>query len=123
MSERIRKSLVLDAQKMAIHARQPGQGLIMHTDRGSQYASSKFQQLLKANGMFSSMSKKGDPWDNAVARVSSSHLRPSAYTGGTIEHGMRQGGISSSISKYSTTDRDCTRSWATSLLCSLNSRH
>lgn len=67
MSERIRKSLVLDAQKMAIRARGPGPGLIMHTDRGSQYASGKFQQLLGANGMLSSMSRKGDPWDNAVA--------------------------------------------------------
>ena len=67
MSERIRKSLVLDAHKMAIRARQPGSGLIMHTDRGSQYASGKFQQLLKANRMLSSMSRKGDPWDNAVA--------------------------------------------------------
>jgi putative transposase len=67
MSERIRKSLVLDAQKMAIRARQPGPGLIMHTDRGSQYASGRFQQLLKQNRMLSSMSRKGDPWDNAVA--------------------------------------------------------
>jgi putative transposase len=67
MNERIRKSLVVDAQKMAIRTRQPSPGLIMHTDRGSQYASAKFQQLLKTNGMLSSMSRKGDPWDNAVA--------------------------------------------------------
>lgn len=67
MSKRMKKSLVLDAQKMAICARRPGPWLIMHTDRGSQYASHKFNRLLKANKMLSSMSRKGDPWDNAVA--------------------------------------------------------
>jgi len=67
MSERINKCLVIDAQKMAICARRPGPGLIMHTDRGSQYASRNFRRLLKANRMLSSMSNKGDPWDNAVA--------------------------------------------------------
>lgn len=67
MSERISKRLVIDAQKMALRARRPGPGLIMHTDRGSQYASRKFRRLLRANRMLSSMSRKGDPWDNAVA--------------------------------------------------------
>jgi putative transposase len=67
MSERINKRLVIDAQKAAICARRPGLGLIMHSDRGSQYASRKFRQLLEANGIISSMSRKGDPWDNAVA--------------------------------------------------------
>ena len=67
MSERITKRLVIDAQKMALRARRPGPGLIMHTDRGSQYASRKFRRLLRANKMLSSMSRKGDPWDNAVA--------------------------------------------------------
>ena len=67
MSDRINKRMVIDAQKMALRARRPGTGLIMHTDRGSQYASRKFRRLLRANGMLSSMSRKGDPWDNAVA--------------------------------------------------------
>jgi transposase InsO family protein len=67
MSERINKRLVIDAQKMALRSRRPGPGLIMHTDRGSQYASGKFRRLLRANGTLSSMSRKGDPWDNAVA--------------------------------------------------------
>lgn len=67
MSERITKRLVIDAQKMALRARRPGPGLIMHTDRGGQYASRKFRRLLRANRMLSSMSRKGDPWDNAVA--------------------------------------------------------
>jgi len=67
MNERMTKCLVIDAQEMAIRSRRAGAGLITHTDRGSQYASGKFRRLLKRNGMLSSMSKKGDPWDNAVA--------------------------------------------------------
>ena len=39
MGDRMRKSLVIDAQRMALSARNPAPGLIMHTDRGSQYAS------------------------------------------------------------------------------------
>lgn len=41
------------------------QGLIHHSDRGSQYASIKYQKLLKGYGMKCSMSRKGDCWDNA----------------------------------------------------------
>lgn len=67
MNETMKKSLVINAQHMAIVARRPEPGLVMHTDRGSQYASRKFRRLLERNGMLSSMSKKGDPWDNAVA--------------------------------------------------------
>ena len=67
MSDRMTKSLATDAQQMAIRSRRPGAGLIMHTDRGSQYASGKFRRLLEGNGMLSSMSRRGDCWDNAVA--------------------------------------------------------
>ena len=42
-------------------------GLIHHSDRGVQYASNKFQSLLKTYGIRCSMSRKGDCWDNAVA--------------------------------------------------------
>jgi putative transposase len=41
--------------------------LIMHTDRGSQYASHQYRNLLLAHGIKGSMSRKGDCWDNAVA--------------------------------------------------------
>ena len=42
-------------------------GLIHHSDRGVQYASAEFQELLKAHTIRCSMSRKGDCWDNAVA--------------------------------------------------------
>jgi putative transposase len=67
MSERIDRILVLDALWMAINRRNPGAGLIHHSDRGSQYASDDYQKLLTGHGMRCSMSRKGDCWDNAVA--------------------------------------------------------
>lgn len=58
--------LPLSALKMAITRRNPGAGLIHHSDRGSQYASRVFQQELAAHHLVCSMSRKGDCWDNAV---------------------------------------------------------
>lgn len=67
ISKRMTKELVMDAFKMALWRRRPGSGLVYHSDRGSQYCSDAFQQLLEASGAISSMSRKGDCWDNAVA--------------------------------------------------------
>lgn len=59
--------LVCDALNMAIRQRRPRPGLIVHSDRGSQYASAAYQQLLAKQGFVCSMSRKGNCWDNAVA--------------------------------------------------------
>jgi len=59
--------LVCKALEMAIQQRQPGPGLIVHSDRGSQYASELYQSLLDKHGFVCSMSRKGNCWDNAVA--------------------------------------------------------
>jgi len=67
MSNRIKKKLVVDALRMAIWRRRPGAGLVFHSDRGSQYCSNDFQKMLKKNAMVSSMSRKGNCWDNSVA--------------------------------------------------------
>ena len=67
MSSRMKAQLVIDALRMAIWQRQPKAGLIVHTDRGSQYASHQYRKLLAAHGIKGSMSRKGDCWDNAVA--------------------------------------------------------
>lgn len=66
MSERMTSNLVIKALQMAVDARSPLCGLIHHSDRGSQYASSDYQQLLARYGMVCSMSAKGDCFDNAV---------------------------------------------------------
>lgn len=58
--------LVCTALQMAIALRQPKPGLIVHTDRGSQYASQAHRDLLARHGLVASMSRKGNCWDNAV---------------------------------------------------------
>jgi transposase InsO family protein len=67
MSNRITDELTQSALKQAIGRRNPSEGLIHHSDRGSQYASGDYQKLLKHHGITPSMSRKGDCWDNAVA--------------------------------------------------------
>jgi len=58
--------LVLDALEMALAERRPPHGLMHHSDRGSQYASHEYRQVLAERGISCSMSRKGDCWDNAV---------------------------------------------------------
>jgi putative transposase len=65
MSERITRELVMRALFHATANRHPEKGLIVHSDRGSQYCAQDYQKLLKQFGMIASMSRKGDCWDNA----------------------------------------------------------
>ncbi len=65
MSERMTKELVITALKRALAAQPPTLGIIHHSDRGSQYASKDYQTILRENGMFTSMSRKGNCYDNA----------------------------------------------------------
>jgi transposase InsO family protein len=58
--------LTLRALRMAIKHRSIQPGLVHHSDRGSQYASNDYTDLLKANGIDISMSRKANPWDNAA---------------------------------------------------------
>jgi len=66
MDNHLKASLVKEALMMAYWRRKPEKGLIHHSDRGSQYAGSEYQKLLKQYGMICSMSRKADCWDNAV---------------------------------------------------------
>ena len=65
MKQRLTQELVVEAMNMAIHARRPMPGLIVHTDRGSQYGSFAYRQLLEKEGYICSMSRKGNCWDNS----------------------------------------------------------
>ncbi len=67
MADQMRVELVNQALAMALCQRQPAVGLIMHTDRGSQYGADSYRQLLTQHGIQPSMSRKGNCWDNAVA--------------------------------------------------------
>ena len=65
MQAHMQSSLVTDALRMAWFRRAPEPGLVFHSDRGSQYCGHEFQSALKGYKMRSSMSRKGDCWDNA----------------------------------------------------------
>lgn len=66
MSNRMQEALVIDALKMALFRRKVKSSLLLHSDRGSQYASDNFQKILRENNIICSMSRKGDCWDNAA---------------------------------------------------------
>ena len=65
MSDRIDSRLTCDALTAAVQQRLPGGALLHHSDRGTQYASAAFAELLALHGIASSMSRKGNAWDNA----------------------------------------------------------
>ena len=67
MSDRMTKDLVIRAAKMAIHSGNIQENCIFHSDRGSQYCSNAYQELLRKNKLICSMSRKGNCWDNAPA--------------------------------------------------------
>lgn len=65
MSHRMQEALVIDALKMALFRRKINASLLLHSDRGSQYASDNYQRLLAENNIQCSMSRKGNCWDNS----------------------------------------------------------
>ncbi len=58
-------TLTIEALQMALRRRRPASGLVHHSDRGVQYACADYTGLLKANGIAISMSRRGNPYDNA----------------------------------------------------------
>lgn len=67
LSTRMTKQLVLDAFSSAVGRRGCAPGALFHSDRGSQYTSEDYRKILRAHGIQSSMSRRGNCWDNAVA--------------------------------------------------------
>lgn len=67
MGEKLETKLVTGALNQALHHRSPEEGLIHHSDRGSQYTSAEFKEFTKRHGICLSMSAKGHCYDNAVA--------------------------------------------------------
>ena len=66
MSRRIKVDLVINALKQAYDREHPPKGLVVHTDQGSQYTSGSFQAQLRKYGAVSSVSRRGNPYDNAL---------------------------------------------------------
>ena len=65
MADHLRSELVVSALQMAQTQRQPGQGLLVHSDRGVQYASHETRTFLEQHGWLASRSRPGNPYDNA----------------------------------------------------------
>ena len=65
MADHLESRLVVDALELAVQRRLPDEGLLAHSDRGSQYASEHYQRLLAKHGITCSMSRRADCWDNA----------------------------------------------------------
>lgn len=81
MDKQMEEGLVASALHMATTHRRPGEGLLHHSDRGSQYAAHDYQQLLDAHKMTVSMSRKGDCYNNAVMESFWSTLKAECATG------------------------------------------
>ncbi len=70
MGDRIVKDLVIKAMEMALRKEDPGTGLIFHSDRGSQYCSNDFKDLLKSNRIRQSMSRRETHMTMPVLKIS-----------------------------------------------------
>lgn len=75
MRDSLEAALSLDALRMALARRRPGKGLLHHTDRGVQYAATDYRELMTAHQMTSSMSRRANCYDNAVAESFFATLR------------------------------------------------
>jgi putative transposase len=73
--------LVSEAWERAVFATLPDPGLLHHSDRGSQYASSDFRSLLQTAGACASMSQRGNPYDNALAESFFATLKTECFAG------------------------------------------
>jgi transposase InsO family protein len=69
VSSSLRSDLALDALEQALWARQPGEGLVHHSDRGVQYLSIRYTERLAEAGIEASVGSKGDSYDNALAEA------------------------------------------------------
>ena len=75
VDETMTTELILEAFNMAVSRRQVQPGLILHSDRGVQYRAGEYQEALKEQKIRSSMSRKGNCWDNAVMESFFSRLK------------------------------------------------
>jgi putative transposase len=67
MAHHLQATLALQALRRALAVRQPAPGLIHHSDRGTQYACAAYRAVLEEHGLQASMSRVGNPYDNAKA--------------------------------------------------------
>lgn len=80
------ESLVVDSLSLAVHKRSPGKGLIIHSDRGGQYAGAAFKQELSKHHCIQSMSGADNPYDNAYAESFFSRFKAELLEKGAFEN-------------------------------------
>lgn len=80
------ESLVVDSLKQALHKRRPEKGLIIHSDRGGQYAAAGFKEVLKKHNHIQSMSGADNPYDNAYAESFFSRFKAELLEKGAFEN-------------------------------------
>jgi len=81
LNTRMTKDLVISAMNNGIKRHVPASGLIFHSDRGSQYASYDYQELLRMNQVAQSMSRKGNCYDNAYGESFFASLKKNIVLG------------------------------------------
>ncbi|MGZ5071414.1 MAG: IS3 family transposase, partial [Methylobacter sp.] len=101
MSERMTADLACDALRMAIFRRKRPKGVRVHSDRGSQYCSHAYRQLLQQYELFGSMSAKGCCYDNACAESFFHSLKVEAIHG---ERFITRESIRQAVFEYIETD-------------------
>ena len=106
-SSRIDTNLTVSALEMAVNRQNPQGNLIFHSDRGVQYASGGYREALAKHNITQSMSRKGDPYDNAVAENFFSCLKCELVS--TIEHELNHKLICFHILRHITTLSDLNR--------------
>ncbi len=117
------KELVIDALEQAYQQEKPDDGVIHHSDRGSQYASKEYQDRLKEHKMIGSMSRKGNCYDNACIESFHSVIKRELIhleTYATRARAKRD--ICGSISSFGTTVYAFTRPLGIKLLCNFRLR-
>lgn len=92
MNKTMTAKLVCDALQMALWRRKMPQGVIVHTDRGSQYCSKRYQRMLRRHDLVCSMSGKGNCYDNACAETFFHSMKIEAIYGEQFptRHSIRQ---------------------------------
>jgi putative transposase len=88
LSRSLQSAVAVEALEQALQSRQPPAGLVHHSDRGIQYAAEEYTRILSAHGIVPSMSRAGNPWDNAACESFMKTLKAEQIDGrsyGTME--------------------------------------
>lgn len=97
LADHMRKELVIDALRNALQSRRNSEEVIFHSDRGSQYGSKAYREMLRQNGMRQSMSARANPYDNAWTESFIGTLKREMLRGGTF---IDQGDARTEIFEY-----------------------